>query len=174
MHEAVYDLETVIAGVAPVLRARPAARLVIAGGGSRTAALERLAAATLPEGRWRFIGLLGPEALAEWLARAEVYVSASRSDSTSLSLLEAMAAGALPVVSDIEGNREWVGEGDGARLFAPGVPAALAAALARALDGSDGEAIRARNRGVVEARADRGRNMERIASLFASLARGAA
>ena len=69
------------------------------------------AAALLPAGRWRFAGRLGPEELAALLARADVYLSASRSDSTSVSLLEAMAAGAVPVVSDIEGNREWVARG---------------------------------------------------------------
>ena len=74
---------------------------------------------------------------AELLGRAEIYLSASLSDSTSVSLLEAMASCAVPVVSDIEGNREWVGEGEGARLFPPGDSAALARALEHALDDSD-------------------------------------
>src|SRR4029079_13645664 len=80
--------------------------------------------------------------------RAEVYVSASRSDSTSQSLLEAMAAGALPVVSDIPGNREWVTDGERAnagdrrglvglaQLFAPGDAQGLADAVERALGGA--------------------------------------
>jgi glycosyltransferase involved in cell wall biosynthesis len=173
MHEPVYDLETLIAAVAPLMHERPHTHLVIAGAGRLTAALERLAAQRLPTGRWRFVGLLQPAALAAWLSRAEVYLSASRSDSTSLSLLEAMASGALPVVSDIEGNREWVAEGDGAYLFAPGDPAALARALGRALDDpAAAAAMRARNRRTVEARADRQRNMERIESLFAALGVG--
>jgi glycosyltransferase involved in cell wall biosynthesis len=170
MHERVYDLDTVLAGVAPVLARRPGARLVVAGDGRLRADHERLAARLLPEGRWTFIGMQTPAALAGWLARADVYLSASRSDSTSLSLLEAMAAGALPVVSDIEGNREWVGEGDGARLFAPGDPAALEGALERALAASDwAEGARARNRRVVEARGDRARAMDRVEALFADL-----
>lgn len=175
MHEPVYDLETLITGVAPVLARRPEARLVVAGDGSLRAAHERLAARVLPAGRWSFVGLQTPEALAGWLARAEVYVSAARSDSTSLSLLEAMAAGALPVVSDIEGNREWVDEGEGARLFAPGDAAGLAAALERALADPDrGVAARARNRSVVESRGDRARNLDRVASLFEALVAGRA
>jgi glycosyltransferase involved in cell wall biosynthesis len=173
MHEAVYDLETLIAGMAPVLAQRPHTHLVIAGDGSRRAALERAAAGMLPAGRYRFVGLLEPAALVELLARAEVYLSASRSDSTSVSLLEAMASGAVPVVSDIEGNREWVAEGDGARLFAAGDPASLTRALQRALDDPAwGPAARARNRREVEARADRERNMALIEARFESLARG--
>jgi glycosyltransferase involved in cell wall biosynthesis len=173
MHEPVYDLPTLIAGVAPVMAARPHLHLVIAGAGSLTAEMERMAAARLPAGRFRFVGLLEPPALAGWLARAEIYLSASLSDSTSVSLLEAMAAGAAPVVSDIEGNREWVSEDDGARLFPPGDPAGLAAALGRALDDPAWVgAARARNRRVIEARADRRRNMARIEALFEGLARG--
>jgi L-malate glycosyltransferase len=170
MHEPVYDLETLIAGVAPVMARRAHLHLVIAGDGSRRGALERLAARLLPAGRHRFVGLLEPPALAGWLARAEIYLSASRSDSTSLSLLEAMAAGALPVVSDIDGNREWVEEGDGARLFAPGDPEALGQALERALDDAAwSERARARNRRVVEERGDASRNLARIESLFVAL-----
>src|SRR5262249_57193701 len=125
---------------------------VLAGDGSQRAALEARAARVLPRGRYRFVGLLDPPAMATWLSRAEVYVSASRSDSTSQSLLEAMAAGALPVVSDIEGNREWVGESDGAWLFPPGDAAAMAAAIERSLsDPGRAAAARARNAAVIAA-----------------------
>jgi glycosyltransferase involved in cell wall biosynthesis len=170
MHEPVYDLETLIAGVAPVMARRPHLHLVIAGDGSLRGALERLAARLLPAGRYRFVGVIEPPALAAWLARAEIYLSSSRSDSTSVSLLEAMAGGALPVVSDIEGNREWVEEGDGARMFAPGDAGALAGALERSLaEPAWSESSRARNRRVIEQRGDATRNMARIESLFVAL-----
>lgn len=106
MHEAVYDIPVILRAAAGVLARHPHAFLAIAGDGSRLAEHERLAAASLPAGRYRFLGRLAPADLAAWLGRADVYLSASLSDSTSLSLLEAMSAGALPVVSDIEGNRE--------------------------------------------------------------------
>jgi glycosyltransferase involved in cell wall biosynthesis len=172
MHEPIYDLATVLAGVAPFMARRPGTRLVVAGDGGLRAAHEALAARLLPAGRWQFVGMQTPDALAGWLARAEISISASHSDSTSLSLLESMAAGAIPVVSDIEGNREWVGEGDGARLFPVGDPAGLEAALERASDPSWAAAARERNRRVVEARADRRRNVDRIVSLFEALVAG--
>ncbi len=173
MHEPVYDLETVIEGAAIVLAARPDAALVLAGDGSRRRALEQLAAARLPAGRYRFLGVLAPAELARWLARAELYVSASRSDSTSQSLLEAMAAGALPVVSDLAGNREWLGDGEGGRLFAPGEGAALARAVEAALaDPAWAEAARARNASVIAARGDWHVNLARIEALFMALAAG--
>jgi len=170
MHERIYDLPALIAGVKPVLERRPDARLVIAGDGSLRASLERLARATLPAGRFEFAGRLEPGALAGLLGRAQICLSASLSDSTSVSLLEAMACGAVPVVSDIDGNREWVGEGDGARLFPPGDSAGVTRALERALgDPAWLEAARARNLRVIAERGDWDVNMGRIEALFASL-----
>jgi glycosyltransferase involved in cell wall biosynthesis len=175
MHEPVYGMETVLAGVSRVLARRPAATLVIAGDGSQRAALERFAAAQLPADRVHFAGRLDPDAMAALLGRAAIVVSASWSDSTSVSLLEAMAAGAIPVVSGIEGNREWVEEGDGARLFAPGDADGLAAAVERALlDPAWCAAARVRNARVIAERGDARVNMARIEALFESLARGSA
>lgn len=173
MHEDVYDIPAILRGAAPVMAARPDTFLAIAGDGSLLAKHEALAADLLPAGRYRFLGRLAPAELARWLARAEVYLSASLSDSTSLSLLEAMAAGALPVVSDIEGNREWVTDGEGARMFAPGDAGSLARALEAALGDEHWAArTRERNAAVIEARGDWHHNFARIESAFAALAAG--
>jgi glycosyltransferase involved in cell wall biosynthesis len=173
MHESVYDLPTLISGVASVLRTHPAARLAIAGDGSLTRELEALAARVLPQGRFEFIGRLNPERMAAWMGRAEIYLSASRSDSTSVSLLEAMSSGAVPVVSDLDGNREWVADGEGARTFVPGDATSLARSLMAALeDPAWRERARARNLEVI---AQRGRwpdNMRRIENVFESLISG--
>jgi glycosyltransferase involved in cell wall biosynthesis len=67
------------------------------------------------------------------LAGATVYVSASRSDGTSVSLLEALSTGLFPVVSDIPANRPWVEHGRNGFLFPVGDEAALADRLAEAL-----------------------------------------
>jgi glycosyltransferase involved in cell wall biosynthesis len=174
MHEPIYDLPTVLQAAREVLLRHPEAFLAIAGAGSESPALERHAAATLPAGRYRFLGRLAADALAGWLSRAEVALSASRSDSTSVSLLEAMASGAVPVVSDIEGNREWVGEGEGARLFPVGDAAACAAAVERVLgDPEWALSARARNLRVIEDRGDWDRNLARIEALFEGLAQDA-
>lgn len=173
MHEDVYDIPALLRGAAVVMARRSGTFLAIAGDGSLLARHERLAAELLPAGRYRFLGRLSSADLALWLGRAEVYLSASRSDSTSLSLLEAMAAGALPVVSDIEGNREWVADGAGARLFAPGDAAALALALEAVLDDvAWATRARAHNAAVIAERGDWHRNFARIESAFAALAAG--
>ena len=173
MHEPVYDMPTVLRGAALELAADPSARLVIAGEGRGTPGLVRLAAQVLPEGRYRFTGRIGLDAMIEWLGRAEVCISASRSDSTSQSLIEAMACGAIPVVSEIDGNRPWVRDGEGARTFAPGDVAGLGAALRAARsDAAWAAASRRLNRARVERDADAAVNMGRVERLFEALAAG--
>src|SRR5439155_19091444 len=53
MHEPVYDLPTLLAGVGEVMRDRPDLHLVVAGDGSQRAQLERRAADLLPARRCR-------------------------------------------------------------------------------------------------------------------------
>jgi len=170
MHEPVYDVATLIRGVAPLFARHPQLRLELAGDGSLRQDLEELAAQLLPAGRFAFLGRLDADAMAAKLAAADVYLSASLSDSTSVSLLEAMASGALPVVSDLPGNREWVGEGEGAWLFAPGDAAGVGAALERAFgDPLAAEAARARNAAVIAERGDEAVQMAKIERLFLDL-----
>ncbi len=173
MHEPVYDMPTVLRAAADVLCAHPEATLAIAGEGSLRPSLERLASQTLPAGRYQFLGRLTAESLADWLGRSELYVSASLSDSTSVSLLEAMAAGAVPVVSDIEGNRPWVTDRRNGRLFRPGDPSALAAAMHESLS-DDGWRDNARKSGEEEIarRGDWQVNLARIESMFEALVSG--
>lgn len=51
------------------------------------------------------------------VARSKIYVSATKSDGASLSLLEAMGAGCIPVVSNIVANRSWLVDGLNGYLF---------------------------------------------------------
>jgi glycosyltransferase involved in cell wall biosynthesis len=173
MHESIYDIPVLLRGVARVMAARPEVFLALAGDGSLRATHEGLAAQLLPAGRYRFLGRLVPAEMAQWLGRAEIMLSASQSDSTSVSLLESMAAGAIPVVSDLEGNREWVQDGVGARCFAVGDDAALSRALEAALAGDAWrEQARAHNAEVIAERGDWMRNMRHIEEMFEQLVAG--
>jgi glycosyltransferase involved in cell wall biosynthesis len=167
---AVYDVETLVRAWPHVARSLPRARCLVAGDGPRRGALAALAARNGAAGSLCFLGRLAPEELPRLLAGADAYVSTSLSDSTSLSLLEAMSAGAFPVVTGISGNREWVGETT-AGLFPPRDAFALARALVAVLRDPGGRsAARAANRRTVEERGDRRRAMDRVAREFRALA----
>lgn len=101
----------------------PEARLVIANDGSLREALVVQAAASGLGNRVRFVGRLPADEQARWYARAQWFLSLPISDSTSVSVLEAMAHGCIPLLSDLPANRELVGNsergmivGDGAAL----------------------------------------------------------
>jgi glycosyltransferase involved in cell wall biosynthesis len=102
----------------------------IAGDGAlRSSLADRARAGGIAD--WvRFLGWIGESELRGLLAAHDVYVSLSRSDSTSQSLLEAMAAGLVPIVSDIEGNREWVTHRREGYLVPGDDPEAVACAIA--------------------------------------------
>jgi glycosyltransferase involved in cell wall biosynthesis len=165
--EPVYDVGTLLRAFGRLPRQRQQQmELRLAGSGSQETVLRQLPL----EPAARFLGWMQPEALDGELMRAHVYVSTARSDSTSVSLLEAMAAGCLPVVTDIAGNREWVRHEENGLLFPCGHDEALARCLERA---ADDEALRqraaAQNRRLVQERASWQRNMESVEQLFTTL-----
>ena len=63
---------------------------------------------------------------------ADLYLSASHSDGSSVSLMEALACGRPVLVSDIPGNREWIENSPAGWLFPDGDDAALAEGILKA------------------------------------------
>jgi glycosyltransferase involved in cell wall biosynthesis len=51
---------------------------------------------------------------------ADIYISPSHVDGSSVSLMEALACGLPCLVSDIPGNKEWIVEGENGWLFRDG------------------------------------------------------
>src|ERR1051325_2920082 len=66
-------------------------------------------------------------------ATFDLFVLTSRSEGTSVSLLEAMSAGLCPVVTDVGGNREVLGPGLAHRLAPPDDVRAIAESWAEAV-----------------------------------------
>ena len=59
-----------------------------------------------------FTGNISQEELSQFLRQSEIYISMTNSDGSSLSLLEAMISGNIPLVSDNAANREWINDGE--------------------------------------------------------------
>ena len=129
--EDIYDphrVLTLFAGIAP---AWPDARLVVANSGSLGDALRRQAAALGLADRIEFTGRLDAATQSAFYARARWYLSVPRSDSVSVSVLEAMAHGCIPLLSDLPANRELVRDGANGLVLPDGQAALSAAALER-------------------------------------------
>ena len=106
------------------------------------------------------------------LREHHVYVSTSPHDTTSVSLLEAMACGLFPVVTDIPANREWIVDGENGRLVPAGQATRLAVTL---IDSWRDSGLRERaRRHNLELIASRGRwedSMRPACDLFDALAK---
>jgi glycosyltransferase involved in cell wall biosynthesis len=103
-----------------------------------------------------------------------VFVSVPDSDGTSVSLLEAMGAGCLPVLSDVPANREWVVHGSNGLLVEDlsRLSEALAQALARWDSGEWAREGAPRNVALIRERAYFPANIAQFLSLYRRLGAG--
>ena len=167
--EDVYDPGTLVEALARLHQQGVAATLTFAADGSLATELKEHAMRAGLGESVEFLGGFSTEDLPNLLSSHDLYVSASRSDGTSLSLLEAMASGLYPVVSKIAANQSWIGDGRTGRLFEPGEPEAATTAIRQALDDPLREEALARNRERVEEEGDRRLNFERLERRFVAL-----
>jgi glycosyltransferase involved in cell wall biosynthesis len=135
--EALYAPDRVLAVFAAIHARWPDAQLVAANDGALREALERRAQALGLANAVQFIGRLDADAQGLWYDRAQWYLSLPTSDSVSVSVLEAMAHGCIPLLSDLPANRELVESGRNGLVLADGAMvdgALLDQLLARAGD----------------------------------------
>jgi glycosyltransferase involved in cell wall biosynthesis len=92
-------------------------RLILLGAGSQDGAIRDILADGGVIDKVHFGGQVGYDNLPQYYQACDLYLSASHSDGSSVSLLEAMACGRPTLVSDIPGNREWVQPGRNGWLF---------------------------------------------------------
>jgi glycosyltransferase involved in cell wall biosynthesis len=118
--EAIYDPLRVLEVFAGLAADWPQARLVIANDGALAAELQARSEALGLRQRVSFVGRLDAESQAAWYRRARWYFSLPRSDSVSVSVLEAMAHGCIPILSDLPANRELVDDGRNGLILAAG------------------------------------------------------
>ena len=144
-HEPNYRIDRVLHAIAR-LRAEvgPGLRTVIAGEGSETPALKRLAGELGLEECTEFVGWVDATRNAQYYARASYFLSLPDKDAYSISVQEAMQSGCLPILSDIPCNRELVIHGiNGVLLDATG-------GGLEAVSTIDPELARQLNRGLIE------------------------
>jgi L-malate glycosyltransferase len=168
--EDLYDVETLVRAVPLIRRQVADVQVVICGDGPLRHQLRRLADELVGSAVIVFRGALPFSDLALELRQADIYVSTSRHDGLSLSLLEAMAVGVYPVVTDIPANRQLIVDGRNGFL----VPCGDAEALAqRILDSWKLSELRRSaaqlNRAYVEREADRRIILGRFESRYREL-----
>lgn len=108
-------------------------RLGVVGDGPQRDAVERLTRELGIADRVAFLGSRPPEDLPDLYRGADLLVGASRQEGLGLALLEGAACGCPVVATRVGGIPEIFTDGDSALLVPPEDPAALAAAITRAL-----------------------------------------
>lgn len=114
-----YNVATFIKAMPLILKSCNHATFIVKGKGPLENYLKKLATKLSVTDQIHFIGLVSQTEHARYLAAADIYISTCFIDTTSVSLLEAMATGLAPIVTDIEGNREWITPGENGLTFSP-------------------------------------------------------
>ena len=87
------------------------ARLVVANDGPEKEALHKLAGELGLSDSLDFVGFISAAEQNQYYRKSQFYFSVLTSDALSVSLLEAMSFGCIPIVSDLPDNQDWVKDG---------------------------------------------------------------
>jgi glycosyltransferase involved in cell wall biosynthesis len=165
----IYNVSLLIRAIPMVLKEEPGTKFLIAGEGSEKELLECEAKDLNIHSYIKFLGRVSHEEMPNLLAEANIYVSTSLYDGTSVSLLEALAAGAFPVVTDIPSNREWITDGENGFLVPIGNEYILAGKIVEAIRSKE-LLVKANktNRKLIEQKANWKTNIRKMANIYES------
>jgi glycosyltransferase involved in cell wall biosynthesis len=154
-HEPVYNTGHIILALKEVVKERKNVQATVVGTGSETDRLREMAVSLDLSRYITFTGRVPLDELLKLLKESDVYISAASSAGTPVSLLEAMACGVYPIITDIPGHRDWVDNGINGLLFSPGATDALTRAIiSAATDSVDTKKTGAYSRNLVVQKAD--------------------
>jgi L-malate glycosyltransferase len=106
-----YNIKEVIDFFRLIIYQNPKARLVISHDGDQRKYLESYSKELGLDNKIRFLGFISLEEQTKLYKQSQFYLSLPKSDSTSVSLIEAMAYGCIPILSNIPANHEWIKDG---------------------------------------------------------------
>lgn len=166
----VYGIEVMLQAMHRLLQVRSDLHAILIGSGPNREEYEALARKLGLSEKVTFMGDVENVQLPAWIQAADVYVSSSYSDGTSLSLLEAMACGRPVVVSDVPALLEWIVDGNNGRIFPRGNDRVLADVLLDLLNREEGAKRWGEiNCQIARERADIHRNADRLLSIYREL-----
>ncbi len=115
-----YGVDVLLSAYAEAFTANSSLRLLLFGKGPQESQFRQFVAEHDLADKVHFGGQASLDELPDLYCSADVYLSSSHSDGSSVSLMEALACGLPVVVSDIPGNLEWIEEGKQGWLFKDG------------------------------------------------------
>ena len=166
-----YGVDVLARAFVKVARQRDDVRLILLNGGSQGASIRKILQSGGVEEYVTFGGQISQTDLPRWYHMADLYISPSHVDGSSVSLMEALACGLPCLVSDIPANKEWVFENENGWLFRDGDADHLAEKILAAMNQREKlPEIGRASRGVAEKRADWKKNAAALMEAYRSLA----
>lgn len=129
-----YGVDVLAKAFSRIANKYPNLRLHLLGSGSMENELRTILENAGISNQVNFPGRIPQNLLPNYYQKADVYITPSRVDGTSVSLMEAMACGLPVIASDIPGNADWVQEGQQGWLFKDGDDADLAEKIELAIE----------------------------------------
>ena len=163
----IYNVSLLIRAIPLVLKEEPGTKFLFAGEGSEKRNLESEVERLNVGPSVQFLGRVPHQEMPHLLSQSDIYVSTSFYDGTSVSLLEAMAAGVFPIVTNISSNWEWIVNGENGFLVPKGEETTLAKKIVEAIRNQRllKEASE-KNLRIIQERAYWKNNIKKITSLY--------
>ena len=168
--ETCYGVDVLARAFVKVAQQREDIGLILLNGGSQGAHIRQILQSGGVLDRVTFGGQISQTDLPNWYHMADIYISPSHVDGSSVSLMEALACGMPCLVSDIPANKEWVIENENGWLFRDGDANHLAEKILAAISQREKlpEVGRASRRSA-EMRADWKKNAKVLMNVYRSL-----
>ena len=167
----VYNMDIFVKSIPLVLKEAPGAKFVMLK--NRIDEFEKLLLLCRRLGIEKkviFINHIERDKLNRYYNASDIFVSLASWDGASKSLLEAMACGCAPVVSDTESNREWVTDGVNGAVVGVRDEKRTADAIIYLLKNPEARQRCARfNRRLIEEKADYYEHMKKMEGLYKSV-----
>lgn len=106
-----YGTDVLLDAFSVAVARNPSLRLILVSGGALSGHIHKRLARSDLSGKVHCPGYVAETDLPSWLCAADLYVSPTPSDGTSISLLEAMACRLPAIARNRFGNLEWIAEG---------------------------------------------------------------
>ena len=163
----IYGIPFFLMALPKIIKSEGRVRVILVGTGPLEEDLKEIVNSLDLDQYVHFAGLVPNDQLAFYLNLAEVYISTSKSDGASLSLLEAMACGLPLVVSDVPAICEWVTDGENGYLVPRGKVNPISEKILALLnDRALAQKMGNINLSIVNERADLEKNYPQIDSIY--------
>lgn len=166
-----YEIQNIVDTIPYVLKTHPDAMFIFIRGHGLPEFEDRMKLRTTKlevSNNTRFTSkLITPKEMAVYLNMADVFLSIPKTDQFGSSVIEGMACGSVPIVSDIEAYHQYLQDGTNAFFVNPELPRDIAEKIAYTIDHPE---IRSGfftiNRGIVEEKEDWNRNAQKMEELY--------